>query len=226
MKVISVGNIKTGRSSVSYIMRKHWSGKTQDRDAVSCAQWEAGIYEPVIEKLKTHDYFTNFPWCNLHKEFLEINKNEEYTILHSIRPDLDDWVESYGGHVLSLSPDRLENGYMWLNAVRSWEPIVSPEQAKQRHKERDEYIYSLYKDDPNYKQFSFWENDNINELSEFVGEFSRHNTVVHENANRLKNYGTEEYLESNIEICMNIAKHIGTEDVAKKMIDRIIGRYL
>jgi hypothetical protein len=226
MKVISVGNIKTGRSSVSYIMRKHWSGTTQDRDAVACAQWEAGMTEPVLDKIRTHDYFTNFPWCNLHKEFLEQWGNDEYRILHCVRPDPIDWVESYAGHVLSLSPDRKEDGYMWYPAVRSWEPIVTPELAIQRHQARDEMLYETYKDDPNYLRFSFWEMDNVNELSEFVGEFNRHNHVIHENANRLKNYGNEKWLEENIEICMHVAKHIGTESTAKEMIDRVIKRYL
>lgn len=225
-KVISVGNIKTGRSSISYIMRKHWSGKTQDRDSVACAKWEAGLKEPVIQQIKDHDYFTNFPWCNLHEEFLTEYGDTDYKILHATRPDPQDWVESYAGHVLSLSPSRKEDGYMWYPAVRSWEPVVTPDLAIKRHLERDQYIYEKYKDDPNYLRFSFWENTNLNELSEFVGEFAQHNHTVHENANRLKNYGNEEWLEENIQTCMQIAKMLGTEDQASAMISRVVGRYL
>ncbi len=227
MKVISIGDIKTGRSSVSYMMRKYWSGKTQDRDAVACAQWEAGLVEPVLEKMRTHDYFTNFPWSNMHQEFVNMYYgNTEYKIIHSIRPDPQDWLESYAGHVLSLSPGRKDDGYMWYPAVRSWEPIVTPDLAIKRHLERDELLYDMYKDDPNYFRFSFWEMDNVNELSEAVGEFSKHNYIVHENINRMKNYGTPEYLAENIETCMHIAKHIGTEEDARKIIDRVIERYL
>jgi hypothetical protein len=210
---------------VSDIMRKYWNGNTQDRDAVACAQWEAGLEEPVLEKIRTHDNFTNFPWCNLHEHI--VKADEEYKIIHCTRPDHQDWLESYAGHVLSLSPAKQEDGYMWYPAVRSWEPIVTPAQTIARHVARDNYIRNLYNGDPNYKEFSFWNGDNINEISSFVDKkLPNYNHSVHENINRLKNCGNDQWLDDNIKSCLKVAEHIGTKDEATRMIDIVVKRYL
>lgn len=162
MKIVGVGLNKTGTTSLGMCMR-HWGFRHVSNDRAAFDAYVRGDIERVLEVVRQHDSFEDWPWPLVYKEIDDVFPESKFILTKRSSPEA--WFESLCRHAERTGPTRYRE-YVYGEAM----PHEHRELHVRRYQEHNAAVEAYFRDRPGKLLVVCWENGaGWNEVGDFLG---------------------------------------------------------